>query len=177
MNIEKLEVGELECNCYLLDINGSVLVIDPGSEAEKIILAIGNRKVDGIVVTHYHFDHIGALEGLINKYGVNVYDKSNLIEGENKIGNYVFDVIFTPGHKEDAITIYFKKEKIMFSGDFIFRDSIGRCDLLGGNIKDMNDSIKKLFNYDKDITLYPGHGDKTTLEYEFNNNIYIKNIR
>ena len=176
MKIDKVIVGELECNCYLLEINGKILVIDPGDEVDKIISRINDRDVVGIIITHRHFDHIGGLDELVNKYKVLVYDSSNLIEGENIISEFIFDVIYTPGHKEDAITIYFKKDKIMFTGDFIFRDSIGRCDLPGGNIDDMIKSIKKIINYDRDILLYPGHGDETNLGSEMIHNYYINNI-
>lgn len=176
MKIEIVKVGELVCNCYLVDINNKVLVIDPGDEVDKIIKKIGNRSVIGIIITHYHFDHIGALDRLISKYGVNVYDKNNMIDGENKIGDFIFDVIYTSGHKEDAITIYFKKDRIMFCGDFIFKDSIGRCDLPGGNINDMINSINRIKEYDRDIVIYPGHGDKTCLGYEIDNNIYFRNL-
>ena len=102
--------------------------------------------------------------------------KNNLIEGENIISEFKFDVMYTPGHKEDAITLYFKKDKIMFTGDFIFRDSVGRCDLPGGNADEMVKSIERIVKYDKDILIYPGHGDKTNLGYEIDNNYYINNI-
>ena len=176
MKIDIVKVGDLECNCYLLGINNKVLVIDPGDDADKIINKIGVKEVVGIIITHYHFDHIGALDELINKYKVNVYDRYNLVDGENIILDFKFDVIYTPGHKEDAITIYFKKDKIMFTGDFIFKDSIGRCDLAGGNIDEMVKSIEKIIKYDRDVLLYPGHGDKTNLGYEIDNNYYINNI-
>jgi len=176
MKIDILKVGVLECNCYLLDIDNKVLIIDPGDESNKIIDKIGNREVEGIIITHYHFDHIGAIEQLVNKYKVKVYDKNNMNEGNNIIDKFSFEVIYTPGHKEDSITIYFRKEKSMFCGDFIFRDNIGRCDLPGGNIKDMIDSINKIKKYDKNTTIYPGHGVKTTLEYEINNNMYFLDI-
>jgi len=174
MNIDIVKVGQLECNCYLIEINNKVLVIDPGDELDKIISKIDSREVVGIIVTHYHFDHIGALDELVNKYKVLVYDRNNLCEGENIISEFIFDVIYTPGHKEDSITIYFKKDKIMFTGDFIFRDSVGRCDLFGGNVDDMIKSIKKIIKYDRDILLYPGHGDETYLGYEIDNNYYFK---
>lgn len=174
MKIEKIAVGYLKCNCYILDINGEILIIDPGDEEDKIIKLINNRKVVGIIITHYHFDHIGALDNIKEKYHTKVYDKSNLIEGDNQIANFNFDVIYTPGHKEDAITVYFKKDKVMFTGDFIFKDSIGRCDLLGGNTTDMIKSINKIKKYDKDIIIYPGHGEQTTLGYEINNNVYFR---
>ena len=176
MKIEIVKVGELECNCYLIDINGRLLVIDPGDDSDKIIRKIGNRKVEGIIITHYHFDHVGALDDLVSRYNVSVYDKNNMNEGINRIGEFIFNVIYNPGHKEDCISIYFKEDKIMFCGDFIFRDSIGRCDLPGGNIRDMIESINKIKKYDKDIVIYPGHGDKTTLGYEINNNMYFLDI-
>ena len=105
-----------------------------------------------------------------------VYDKNNMIEGENEIGEFSFDVLYTPGHKDDCITIYFKKDRIMFCGDFIFRNSVGRCDLPGGNIGDMIKSINKIKEYDDDIVIYPGHGDSTTIGYEKNNNIYFLDV-
>ena len=173
MKIDVVKVGELECNCYLLEKDNKVLVIDPGDEDNKIIDKIGDREVAGIIITHYHFDHIGALEILSNKYGVKVYNKNNMTEGKNTIDNFNFEVIYTPGHKEDCITVYFEDNKCMFCGDFIFRDNIGRCDLPGGNIKEMIASIEKIKSYDKDIIIYPGHGDETTLGYEINNNMYF----
>ena len=176
MKIEIVKVGELECNCYLLEINNRILIIDPGDDVDKIISKINGREVVGIIITHYHFDHIGALDELVNKYNVCVYDRYNLVLGENKIFEFIFDIIYTPGHKEDAITIYFKKDKVMFTGDFIFKDSIGRCDLDGGNINEMISSIRRIIKYDRDIILYPGHGDITNLGYEIDNNYYIKNI-
>ena len=176
MKIEVVKVGRLECNCYLLDIDNRVLVIDPGDEFDKIKSKIGDRCVVGIIITHYHFDHIGALDELVNEYDVSVYDRNNLNEGNNNIDGLNFEVIYTPGHKEDAITIYFRDDKCMFCGDFIFRDGVGRCDLPGGNIKEMIKSINKIKTYDKDTVIYSGHGDSTTLEYEINNNIYFLNV-
>lgn len=176
MKIDVIRVGELECNCYLLSIGNKALVIDPGDDADKIISKIGDKVLVGIIITHYHFDHIGALEELKNKYNAIVYDNKNTIEGDNKIDVFNFEVIYTPGHKEDLITIYFKDNNCMFCGDFIFKDSIGRCDLPGGNINKMIDSIAKIKKYDKEILIYPGHGESTTLGYEINNNMYFLDI-
>lgn len=174
MKIDIVKVGRLRCNCYILDKNGEVLVIDPGDEFEKIVRVIENRKVLGVIITHHHFDHDGSVDEMVNKYGCQVYDKSNLLEGECKIGTFSFQVIYTPGHKEDLITLYFDKEKKMFCGDFIFRDGIGRCDLDGGNMEEMIKSISKIKKYDRGVVIYPGHGDKTTLGYEIDNNIYFR---
>ena len=148
MNITRVVVGLLETNCYLIEKDGHMLVIDPGDNGDKIISKIGNNIVDGIIITHYHDDHFGALDYLLEKYNVLVYDKNNLVSGKNNVGKFVFDVIYNPGHTEDSISIYFSKDKVMFVGDFIFRDSIGRCDL-GGNISDMLKSIDRIKKYDK----------------------------
>lgn len=160
MEINKVVVGMLETNCYILKKNNKCLVIDPGDEHDKIEKIIGNNEVVGVIITHYHFDHIGAL----NKFDETlILDRHNLEEKEYNISNFKFDVIYTPGHKEDSITIYFKEDKIMFTGDFIFKGAIGRTDLKGGNDIDMINSLNKIDKYDKDIIIYPGHGDKTTL--------------
>jgi len=173
MKVEKIEVGYLATNCYILIKNNNCLIIDPGDEALKIISKIGNLNVLGIIITHYHFDHVGALDEIKNKYQVNVYDINNLEEKEYRINDFVFDVIYTKGHHDTCITIYFKEDKVMFVGDFIFKGSIGRTDLESGNMVEMINSLNKIKKYPKDITIYPGHGDKTNLEYEILNNIYF----
>ena len=176
MNIEIVKVGKLECNCYLLEKDGKILIIDPGDDSGKIIDKINDREVVGIIITHYHFDHVGALDDIVEKYNVNVYDINNMNEGIYKIDNFIFNVIYTPGHRDDCISIYFTDNNIMFVGDFIFRDSIGRVDLPGGNINKMIASINKIKKYDRDIVIYPGHGISTMLGYEIDNNIYFKDI-
>ena len=161
MNIEIVKVGYLETNCYILSLNNKVLVIDPGDEIDKIKKVINEREVVGCIITHYHFDHVGAI-----KYFKNVYDINNLKEGINTIDPFTFEVIYTPGHKEDTITIYFKEKHLMFVGDFIFKDGIGRTDLDGGSTQDMLNSLKKISKYNDDIVVYPGHGDSTKLGLE-----------
>ena len=173
MKIECLVVGPLETNCYLLHKENHVLVIDPGEEAYKIIEHIGNHLVDGIVITHHHFDHVGALEALKEKYSVPVYDFSNLKEGIQTIGLFTFQVLYTPGHKEDLITLIFPNEKVMFVGDFIFKGSIGRVDLEGGNSLAMYSSLDKIKKYEDHYIIYPGHGECTTLGEEKKYNPYF----
>lgn len=170
MEINSVVVGPLDTNCYILNNNGKVIIIDPGDEKDKIISEV-NGEVVGIIITHHHFDHVGAMEEIKNYYKVNVYDYSNLKEN-NKIDNFDFKMIRTPGHTDDSITIYFEKEKIMFVGDFIFYGSIGRTDL-GGNISDMKKSIESILLYDDDIKLYPGHFIPTKIGIERNNLINI----
>lgn len=166
MNIKSVVVGSLDTNCYILEKDGEVLIIDPGAEEEKIIENI-TGKVVGIIITHHHFDHVGALEKIKQYYNVKVYDFSNLIENST-VGKFSFKVLSTPGHTDDSISIYFKEDNIMFVGDFIFYGSIGRTDL-GGNDLDMKKSIESILLYDDDIKLYPGHFIPTSIGIERHN--------
>lgn len=159
MKIEIVKVGYLETNCYVLNKDNKVLVIDPGDEIDKIRKVINKKEVVGCVVTHNHFDHVGALS-----YFDKVYDYNNLSEGINNIDIFKFEVIYTPGHTNDSISLYFKEEKIMFTGDFIFKDGLGRTDL-GGNDLDMINSINKISSY-PNIKIYPGHGETSYLQDE-----------
>ncbi|MBR1413756.1 MAG: MBL fold metallo-hydrolase [Bacilli bacterium] len=164
MKIDTLVVGSLATNCYIVSKNNKCLIIDPGDEANKIIDACKDKEVVGILITHYHFDHIGALDEVKNYFNVEVNPKN--IDGFN------YEIIETPGHKEDCLTFYFEKEHVMFVGDFIFNDSIGRMDLAGGNVKDMRDSLKLIKSYPDDTILYPGHGPTTILGKEKRHFIY-----
>ncbi len=170
MNIKVVVVGKLDTNCYILSKNNSVLIIDPGDDAEKIISNIDkSMDVVGIIITHSHFDHIGAVSPLLNKYNVPVYDKTNLKEGINSVSSFSFEVIYTPGHLDDAIVLYFRENDVMFTGDFIFKNSIGRTDLPGGNVADMKKSILKILKYPENIRILPGHYASTTMQEEKKN--------
>lgn len=170
MKIEIIKVGDLETNCYILEKDNNILLIDPGDESNKIIDKIGDRKLIGILITHNHFDHIGALENILNKYEVEVYDKNNLEEKEYNIGEFKFKIIFNPGHTSDSVSYLFDNN--LFCGDFIFKDSIGRWDLPTGNYNEMLESISRIKKYN-DLIIYPGHGDSTLLEEEKKNNYYF----
>jgi len=174
MKIETVVVGALEENCYILSYDKEVLIVDPGAEAEKIMESVGGRTVLGILITHRHFDHIGALKQLQEHYQVEVYEKNVLEEGHYKIGPFAFDLIFTPGHSEDSVTFYFKEAQCMLIGDFIFYRSIGRTDLETGNMGQMQTSIARLKLYPDETTLYPGHGLKTTIQEEKQYNLFFQ---
>lgn len=170
MKIHRVVVGYLEENCYILEKDGKVLVIDPGDEIDKIKEVINSNKVVGVLVTHSHFDHIGALS-YFDKNIIHTFN--NLEEKEYKIENFTFEVIYNPGHSKDSVSYYFKEENTLFGGDFIFYRSIGRCDLEGGDYNKMMSSISKIKKYPKDMKIYPGHGRKTTLEEEIKYNAYF----
>ena len=163
MDIKVIKVGPLETNCYILTIENESIIIVPGDDFNIIKEAIGTNKVICCLVTHFHQDHIEALEEVVSHYDVEI--------NKPKYGKFNYETIETPGHTFDSKTFYFKNIKTMFTGDFIFKSSIGRTDL-GGNDKDMIDSLEKFKQYDDDITIYPGHGPKTTLGQEKINFIF-----
>ena len=170
MIINRVIVGELRENCYILENDNNVIVIDPGDEFNKIKPYIDNKNLVAVLVTHHHYDHVGALSFFDSD---KIYDINNLEEKEYQFNNFKFEVIYTKGHKEDCVTYYFKDDNVMFTGDFIFKDAIGRTDLEGGNMMEMIESLLKIRLYDDDIIIYPGHGPKTKLGYEKNNfNLY-----
>ncbi|MBE6161681.1 MAG: MBL fold metallo-hydrolase [Firmicutes bacterium] len=158
-DLQTIAVGPLMENCYILTIDNNTYLIDPGDEEKKIEKYLHNKKITAILVTHHHFDHVGALEYFEKKYNLehNNYNDDN------------FEIIKNPGHSSDSISFYFKNLNIMFCGDFIFKNSIGRMDLPTGNENEMKKSLEMISNYDDNIVLYPGHGDKTTLGKEKNN--------
>lgn len=162
MNIKTVVVGVLETNCYIVENSDECLVIDPGDEFIKIKNSI-DKKVVGVILTHKHFDHIGALKEMVDYYNIPVYDINNLKEGKCSIGSFDFVVNYNFGHTMDSISFIF--DNIMFSGDFIFKGCIGRTDL-GGDFSVMQDSIRKILKCENNYKIYPGHGDVTTLDEE-----------
>lgn len=160
MDIKTLVVGELQENCYIVTKNDKTIIIDPGDEAEKIINACKNLDVVEILITHHHFDHIGALKE-IEKY-------FNLKENQ-KSCYFDYEVINTPGHTSDSISFYFKEDNVLFSGDFLFNGAIGRTDLPTGNMREMISSLKLMRVLPENTLVYPGHGESTMLNKEVAN--------
>lgn len=186
MKIERIVVGDYEENCYLLIKDNKCLVVDPGDEFDKISSEINELKLDviGVLITHAHFDHVGALADTLNKYYVPLYyhninneimyDKLiNIKEEEYILDDFKFKVIYTPGHRNDAVTYYFYEENIMITGDFLFKGSIGRTDLEYADFNEMKKSIEKIKKYSDDIIIYPGHGDSSNLKFEKEYNIFF----
>ena len=144
MKMLNLVVGPMETNCYILYEDSKCLIIDPGDEENSIIKKIDKLKLTPVAILLTH----------------NHFDHT--------------EVIYTPGHSNTCLTYYFKDYDMMFVGDFIFKESIGRVDLPGGNYRDMIASLNKIKTYDDNIILYPGHGDSTTIGYEKKYNNYLK---
>ena len=174
MKVDFIVVGDLGENCYLLEKNGCYLLVDPGEDLDRILKFISHKNILGILVTHCHFDHVASLKYLVSHFSYPVYCYDNLEEGAKKIGPFNMEVIFTPGHTKDSVSYYFRDEKIMITGDFLFCGTVGRCDLEGGSFNEMMKSIHKISKYDDDIVIYSGHGRKTTLGNEKKYNPYFK---
>lgn len=171
MKVKTLVVGIYDTNCYVLEKDRKILVIDPGDEYDRIKKEARFKKIIGVLVTHNHFDHVGALD----EFDPNiVYNFNNLEEKEYNIGPFNFEVIFTPGHTKDSVSYYFKEDNILFDGDFVFDKGIGRCDLDDGDYKELLSSIDKIRDYPKDMIICPGHGFTTTLESEINESPYFR---
>ena len=162
MRIQKVVVGSLSTNCYLIYDNGEMIIVDPGAEADKILqeVSAAGCKVKYVINTHSHFDHTGANKMVLKKTGAQFLE--NLQEGEKiAVGDAMLEVILTPGHKEDAICLL--GDGFMIAGDTLFEDGRGRTDLPGGDIKELKKTVEKLKEkLPPETVVYPGHGNYFT---------------
>lgn len=173
VNVEIIKVGSLETNCYFLENNNQVIVIDPGDDYYILKRYLMDKKVIAILITHNHEDHVGALDSMARETGAPVYKKSNLKEGKYEFGPFHFEVIYTPGHTSDSISYYFYEYNLLFSGDFLFKHTVGRMDLDTGSVEDMKHSLSRIYEYSDRMKIYPGHGESTTLGEEKRENQYF----
>ncbi len=200
MVLDMLTVGKIEENCYLVGDPDNLVVIDPGDEGERILEHIRekNYKVSCVVLTHCHYDHIGAVADVVHATGAKLYlgaaEKENyfsrkvsfngyfapkveviepavlLSAGDTfTVGTYTFQVITTPGHTSGSICLLCGEH--LFSGDTLFNRGIGRTDFPTGSLPSLVSSIKnKLFTLDDAVLVYPGHGPSSTIGYEKEHN-------
>ena len=197
MDIKRFILGPLQTNTYLLTIGKDALLIDPASKAEKLIEILEDYNLSAILLTHGHFDHIKAVDGLYERYNCPVYlnikdeklarDKysgsefglvsyiscptNNLLEGKMNIGPFEFEVIYTPGHTEGSVIYVFEDD--IFTGDTLFKGSVGRTDLKGGDNRKLKDSLRIFKSFNKDYRIYPGHDLPTLLSIELQNNMFL----
>ena len=177
MEIIKIPVGYLEANCYIMFDQDSkdAVIIDPGDEAEKIILAIVKEKLKPLVLlnTHNHFDHTGANNEIKQKLNIKIYRPEKNEETKNFGSLPEVKFLLTPGHTRDGLCIL--AEGHLFSGDTLFASSVGRTDLAGGDFSQLMNSIKtKILTLPDDTIVHPGHGPDTTIEAEKKSNPFLK---
>jgi len=176
MNVDILKVGSLQANCYIVHKDGKCLIIDPGADENFIVSRIRRMELVpvAILITHHHSDHDKVAKPLSSIYNIPIYDFHNLFEQAHFIDPFRFKVIYTPGHTDDSITLYFHEYDIMFTGDFLFHENVGRTDFPTGDYKQMVESINKIKEYDDKIQIFPGHDEKTTLGHEKEYNKYFE---
>jgi hydroxyacylglutathione hydrolase len=209
LDVEMLTVGAIAENCFLLRRQGSdrVLVVDPGEEAERILAAAGELgTVEAILLTHCHFDHVGAVAPVAAATGAPVYCPAievpiladimafvpwegfgpyesyeadeTVAGGETlELAGLELDVIFTPGHSPGHVTYSVRGEEAIFSGDVLFQGSVGRVDLPGGDGPTLVRSIGTLLDAHSDETVvHPGHMGITTLGAERASNPFLASL-
>jgi len=199
--IKKIIVGPLESNCYLFgdEATKEIFVIDPGGDYREIksVIDKNGMKPKAVINTHGHGDHIGAnkefgipvwihrldadflmdpSKNLSGAFGFFLKTKtaSRLVEDKDilNIGKYSLEVIHTPGHTPGSICL--KAESVIFTGDTLFCEGIGRTDFAYGSEEDIMDSIKeKLFTLKDDYVIYPGHGPSSTIGNEKTSNPFV----
>lgn len=178
-----------ECT-YILTANDpsdepqECLIVDPGmygEKEEKRVLGFLDEHLltpVAILITHRHLDHVCGLEAIqarfpdIPLYGYD-YTRTDDETTPVSLAELSFRMLHTPGHKEDCICYYFESDKVLFTGDTIFKESVGRTDLPGGDINELYKSLARLKTLPGNTNLYPGHGYPTTIAYEKENNPYM----
>lgn len=190
IEIKKSAFGMYRTNCYVLIKEGNSVIIDPGFSPEEIEKMIEGTKPLAILLTHGHIDHIGAVKALHQKYQIPIYmskkeqdllllttpapegyhrnfeeDYFDLPEGNFQIENFIFEIINTPGHTAGSLLIRY--ENHLFTGDTLFKGTIGRTDVFSSSPKQMKESIEKIKKLNPNYIVYPGHSENSTLKEEF----------
>jgi hydroxyacylglutathione hydrolase len=209
MDVRMFTVGPVAENCYLLRREDSdrALIVDPGDEAERILGPVKKLglTVEAILITHCHFDHIGAVTPVARETGAPVYcpkievpiladimswvpgpfgpfesyeADETVAGGETlELAGFELDVIFTPGHSPGHVTYSVRGEDAIFSGDVLFEGSVGRVDLPGGDWDTLLGSIRTLVDaHPPEATVYPGHMQTTTLGAERASNPFLAEL-
>jgi hydroxyacylglutathione hydrolase len=210
MDVRSFTVGQVAENCYIARREGSDrgIVVDPGDEAERILAAVEELGigVDAILVTHCHFDHIGAVALVAKATGAPVwcpeievpvladimsyvpwpgfgpfesYEADHTVAGGEKLelAGLEIDVLFTPGHSPGHVTYSIADEEAVFSGDVLFKGSVGRVDLPGGDWSTLLESIRGLVDsLPEETVVYPGHMGITTLGAERTSNPFLAEL-
>jgi glyoxylase-like metal-dependent hydrolase (beta-lactamase superfamily II) len=208
IDVRMFTVGPVQENCFIVreKDSGTALIVDPGEEADRLLKAVdelGIGKVEAILVTHTHFDHVGAVAPVAQATGAPVYCPelerdvlANIMDyvpwpgfgpfesyeadhtvagGETlELAGMKLEVLFTPGHSPGHVTYAIRDERALFSGDVLFQGSVGRVDLPGGDWPTLLASIQSLVDeFEPETVVYPGHMGITTLERERATNPFL----
>jgi len=183
MKIKRLIGGNLESNGYVIyqKENGPCYIIDPGYNPDKFLKVIRENRLKllGILLTHHHYDHVGGVEKIRGLTDCPVYlhrGDLDMYKGEVDVvledgdvlmlGDEEIKVLHTPGHTEGGVCFYAEKSKLTFTGDTIFNVDLGRTDLKDGSDFKMEQSCRDVIDqWSNEITIYPGHGDSSTMKF------------
>ncbi len=190
LTIHTLPLGLFQTNTYIVENGGQCIVIDPGYDERAILNFITEKgwTLSAILLTHGHFDHVGAVRAIVAETDCPVYiheaDLSlpatftagpiyytNLYGQSIQAAGLDIQIMHTPGHTPGSVCLI--TEDILISGDTLFAGSCGRTDLPGGDWAQLFASLKKLAALEKDYQVFPGHGPSTTLEQEKAYNPYF----
>ncbi len=192
MQVDTFSMGPLATNCYLLSHNGHAFIIDPAEDGEGLYRLLTDRglHLDGILLTHAHYDHMGGLKVLHDLSGANVYlhpadfPIGEVMGGGNltvptlpysaqlDLAGEKIIVHSTPGHSPGSVTLEWGN--MLFTGDTLFALSCGRVDFVGGSWEDMKTSLRSLAMLSGDRKVLPGHGEESSLERERRENPYMR---
>ena len=195
LTLHTLPLGAYQTNCYILhqEASSSCVVIDPGYTPEVILdfLAGKGLTLEAILLTHGHFDHVGAVRDLAAETGCRVwlnpddlsmppkltagplYYTDTYSEGDTiSPAGISFQVLSTPGHTPGSVCLI--AEDLLVSGDTLFAGSCGRTDLPGGSTRAIRESLRRLAALPQDYSVHPGHGESTTLAWEKQYNPYMR---
>ena len=192
MSIQKLTLGLYQTNTYILSNDREAVVIDPGYEPDTILDALDGLTLKAILLTHGHFDHVGAVKELVAETGCEVYIHAadttlppmitagpfyytrTYAEGDTitPASGLELTVLHTPGHTPGSVCLLWNDQ--MFSGDTLFEGSCGRVDLPGGDPRVMMESLNRLASLEAEYQVHPGHGGSTTLSREKRYNPYLR---
>lgn len=192
VSFDTLPLGAYQTNCYILKNDDKALVIDPGYQPETILahLRRENLTLEAILLTHGHFDHVGAVKDLAAKTQCRVYIHSaenamppmmtagkllythTYDEGDAlELAGLTIRVLHTPGHTPGSVCLLC--QDVLFSGDTLFAGSCGRTDLPGGDWATIQKSLQRLAAINANFTICPGHGEASTLSREKATNPYL----
>jgi len=190
--IKSITLTDYQSNCYLLESGGRALLIDPGEPSEALSDLLAGPKVELVINTHAHPDHIGGDAWVAEKTGAPVLlHQADLelfehlvgarpallefiTEGQTiTVGDLSLKVLHTPGHSPGSVTLCWEAERALFTGDLLFEGAIGRTDFAGGSDTQIRQSLRRLAMLPGDYRLYPGHGPVTSLERERRKNPFL----
>jgi hydroxyacylglutathione hydrolase len=210
MDVRMFTVGPVRENCFIARRDGSdrAIIVDPGDEAEKLLGAVEalGIELDAILLTHTHFDHVGAVAPVARATGAEVwvpeiekgvladinsfvpwpdfgpfedYEAEHTLTGGERLelAGFEIDVVFTPGHSPGHVTYSIPDEQVVFSGDVLFEGSVGRTDLPGGDWNTLLESIRTLVDtLPAETTVFPGHMGITSLGAERASNPFLAEL-